>query len=84
MCKLFYYFRDSYFIVHESLALRHTELHYNILTERRSLWYVSRVRASTSFMCTSSLERTEQNFIMKFTLRPLAGGIREKQIYSKL
>ena len=27
--------------------------------------------------------RTEHNFIMKFTLRPLAGGIREKQIYQK-
>ena len=84
-CVTFLLFSDSYFIVHESLALRHTEKHYNILIERRrSLWYASRVRASTSFTCTSSLERTEQNFIMKFTLRPLAGGIREKQIYPKL
>ena len=55
MCNLF--------IIRESLALRHTELHYNILIERRSLWYASRLRASTSFTCTSSLDRTEQNFI---------------------
>ena len=34
------------------------------------------------FVCPK--HRTEQNFIMKFTLRLLTDGIREKQIYQKL